>query len=79
MGICSAIGSTNEDSVARWFCCKGEVSVAEKALGVWSAVDRDNSMHLSQNITDHMNEWISKMKNCHLPDRLGWIVYKFKL
>jgi hypothetical protein len=58
---------------------KGEVSVAEKALGVWSTVDGDNNKHLSQNITSHMNKWISKMKNGHLPAWLGWIAYKFKL
>jgi hypothetical protein len=58
---------------------KGEVSVAEKALGVWSTVDRDNNVHLSQNITGHMNKWISKMKNGHFPAKLGWIAYKFKL
>jgi hypothetical protein len=58
---------------------KGEVSVAEKALEVWSTVDRDNNVHLSQNITRRVNKWISKMKNGHLPARLGWIAYKFKL
>jgi hypothetical protein len=42
-------------------------------------VDRDNSVQLSQNITGHMNKWISKTKNGHLPARLGWITYKFKL
>ncbi len=36
-------------------------------------------MHLSQNITGRMNKWISKMKNGHLPARLGWIAYTFKL
>jgi hypothetical protein len=58
---------------------KGEVSVAEKALGVWSAEDGDNNVHLSQNIAGHMNKWISKMKNGHLLARLGWIAYKFYL
>jgi hypothetical protein len=58
---------------------KGEVSVAENALGVWSTVDGDNNVHLSQNITGRVNKWISKMKNGHLPARLGWIAYKFKI
>jgi hypothetical protein len=58
---------------------KGEVSVVDKALGVWSTVDGDDNVHLSQNITGHVNKWISKMKNGHLPARLGWIAYKFKL
>jgi hypothetical protein len=58
---------------------KGEVSAVEKALGVWSTVDGDSNVHLSQNITGHMNKWISKMKNGHLQARLGWITYEFKL
>jgi hypothetical protein len=56
----------------------GDVSVAEKALGVLSMVDGDNNVHLPQNITGHV-KWISKMKNGHLPARLGWIAYKFNL
>ncbi len=58
---------------------KGELSAAEKALGVWSTVDGDDNVHLSQSITGCMNKLISKMKNGHLPARLGWIAYKFKL
>ncbi len=58
---------------------KGEVSVVEKALEVWSMIDRDNNVHLSQNITSRVNKWITKMKNGHLPVRLGLIAYKFKL
>jgi hypothetical protein len=58
---------------------KGEVSVVEKALGVWSMVDGDDNVHLSQNITSRVNKWISKMKNGHFPARLGWIINKFKL
>jgi hypothetical protein len=57
---------------------KGEVSVTEKALGVWSMVDGDDNVHLSQNITGCMNKWISKMKNSHLPARLRLIAYKFE-
>ncbi len=46
---------------------------------MWSTVDGDDNVHLSQNITGCVNKWISKMKNGHLPARLGWIAYKFKL
>jgi hypothetical protein len=56
-----------------------EVSTAEKALGVWSTVDGNNSVHISQNITGRVQKWTSKMINGHLPARLGWIAYKFKL
>jgi hypothetical protein len=50
---------------------KGEVLVAEKALGVWSTVDGNDNEHLAQNITGHVKKWISKMKNGHLPAHLG--------
>jgi hypothetical protein len=58
---------------------QGEVSVAEKALGVWSTVDGNDNEHLAQNITGRAKKWISKMKNGHLPACLGWVAYKFKL
>jgi hypothetical protein len=58
---------------------QAEVSTAEKALGVWSIVDRDDTGHLLNNITGRFMKWTSKMTNGHLPARLSWITYKFKL
>ena len=58
---------------------QGEVSTAEKALGVWSTVDGNDDKHIAQNITGRIRKWISKMKNGHLPARLGWVAYKIKL
>jgi hypothetical protein len=46
---------------------QGEVSTAEKALGVWSTVEGNDDKHITQNITGHIRKWISKMKNGHLP------------
>jgi hypothetical protein len=57
---------------------QGEVSTAEKALEMWSNVD-GNDEHIAQNITGRVRKWISKMKNGHLPARLGWVAYKFVL
>jgi hypothetical protein len=57
----------------------GEIFIAKKALGVWSTVDGNNNEHLAQNITGRVRKWITKMTNGHLPARLGWVAYKFKL
>jgi hypothetical protein len=58
---------------------QAEVSTAEKTLGVWSTVDGNDTEHLSKNVTGRFMKWTSKMTNEHLPARLGWIAYKFKL
>jgi len=58
---------------------QAEVSTAEKALGVWSTVDGNDSTHIAHNITGRFQKWTSKMTNGHLSARLGWIAYKFKL
>ena len=56
----------------------GEVTTAEKSLGVWSAIDGTDSKHIEENITSKTVRWINRMRNAHLPARLGWIAYKFK-
>ncbi len=58
---------------------QGEVSTAEKALRVWSTVDRNDDKHLAQNVNEQVKKWITKMRNGHLPAQLGWVAYKFKL
>jgi hypothetical protein len=58
---------------------QAEVSTVEKALGVWSTVEEDNSIHLAKNVTGRFTKLASKMTNGHLPARLGWIAYRFKL
>jgi hypothetical protein len=58
---------------------QGEVSTAEKALGVWSTVDGNNNKHLAHNVNGRVWKWIAKMRNGHLPARLGWVACKFKL
>ncbi len=58
---------------------QAEVLTAEKALGVRSTVNGNDSKHISKNITGRFEKWMLKMINGHLPARLGWIAYKFKL
>jgi len=57
----------------------GQVSTAEKSLGVWSSIDGDDSKHISENVIGKTKIWINRMRNSHLPARLGWIAYRFKL
>ncbi len=57
----------------------GHVTTAEKSLGVWSAIDGNDSKHIEENVTGKTRNWINQMRNAHLPVRMGWIAYKFKL
>jgi hypothetical protein len=57
----------------------GQVTTAEKSLGVWSAIDGNDSKHIKENVTGKTARWINRMRNAHLPARMGWIAYRFKL
>ena len=57
----------------------GQVETAEKSLGVWSAIDGNDSKLIEENVTGKTANWINRMRNAHLPTRLGWIAYRFKL
>ncbi len=56
-----------------------DVMTAEKALGIWSMVSGNDDKHLVENVTGRVGSWISIMRNGHLPSRLGWMAYRFKL
>jgi hypothetical protein len=56
-----------------------EVSVAEKALGILSSIDGNDKAHIEHNVTKQVEKWINRMRNGHLPTKLGWIAYRFKL
>jgi hypothetical protein len=58
---------------------QGEVSTTEKALGIWLTVDSSNEKHLKKKLVSQVNKRINKMKNGHLPSKLGWVAYRFKL
>ncbi len=57
----------------------GDIITAEKAISVWSTVSGNNDKHLEENVSRQTGSWINKMHNGHLPARLGWMVYRFKL
>ena len=48
-----------------------EVLTAEKALGVWSAVDSNDMTHIAHNITGRLKKWTSKMTNGHLSQHVS--------
>jgi hypothetical protein len=57
----------------------GQVTAAEKSLGVWSSINGDDSKHIAENVTGKAKNWVHKMRNAHLPASMGWIAYRFKL
>ncbi len=57
----------------------GQVTSAEKSLGVWSAINGNDSRHIAENVTGKFKSWVHKMHNAHLPASMGWIAYRFKL
>jgi hypothetical protein len=59
--------------------CQGEVSTTEKALEAWLTVDENDEKCLEENVMRRVEKWISKMTNGHLPAKLGWVAYRFKL
>ena len=63
----------------RAYISQGDVSTAEKLLGVWSTINRNDFKHIEENVTGKTQRWINKMRNAHLPAHLGWVVYRFKL
>ncbi len=58
---------------------QGEVLVAERALGIWSSIDGNNEAHVEHNKYKQVEKWMNRMRNGHLPAKLGWIAYHFKL
>jgi hypothetical protein len=58
---------------------QGEVLIAEKALGIWSSINGNNKAHVEHNVTKRVEKQINRMRNGHLPTKLGWIAYHFKL
>jgi hypothetical protein len=57
----------------------GDVTTAKKALSIWSMVSGNDDKHLEENATGRVGSWINRMHNGHLPARLGWMAYRFKL
>jgi hypothetical protein len=57
----------------------GDVTTPKKTLGIWSTVSGNDDKHLEENATGRVGSWINRMRNEHLPARLGWMAYRFKL
>ncbi len=53
--------------------------MVEKALGIWSSIDGKDDAHVKRNVTDRVEKQIDKMRNGHLPAKLGWIANRLKL
>jgi hypothetical protein len=54
----------------------GDVTTAKKALGIWSMISGNDDKHLEENATGRVGSWIDRMRNGHLPARLGWMAYR---
>ncbi len=50
---------------------QGEVSVAEKTLGIWSSIDGKDKVHVEHNMMGQVEKWTDKMRNGHLLATLG--------
>ncbi len=48
-------------------------------LGVWSNPAGIDTSHLTEHVTKKYIQWIDRSTNGHLPCRLNWTSYKFKL
>ena len=56
-----------------------DVNQSEKMLGVWSCADGDDTAHFTKRVLPKLDAWISRTTNGHLPAKLNWMSYKFKL
>ena len=49
----------------------GHFTTAEKSFGEWSTIDGDDSKHIEENVTGKTKNWMNRMRNAHLPARMG--------
>jgi len=56
-----------------------DVRESKKMLGIWSNPAGDDKKHLDEIIIKKYRTWIDRSKNGHLPAKLNWISYYFKL
>jgi hypothetical protein len=55
-----------------------KVTESKKTLGIYDSPSGGNEGHLSS-IFDKATQWVSRMKNGHLPSHVAWIAYKHQL
>ena len=56
-----------------------DVNEAREMLGVFSCPSGDDSKHIEEKIHGRISKWTTRTKNGHLPSKLGWLSYRFKL
>jgi hypothetical protein len=64
---------------SRYPIAQQEVTTENKMLGVWSNPAGIDTSHLTEHVTKKYIQWIDRSTNGHLPCRLNWTSYKFKL
>ena len=55
------------------------VHESEKMLGVYSCPAGDDTKHLEVRVLDKVATWTARTRNGHLPSKLAWVSYRFKL
>ncbi len=55
-----------------------EVTASKKMLGIHDSPAGGNKGHLSY-IMDKATQWVTRMKNGHLPSHIAWVAYKHQL
>lgn len=56
-----------------------DVRESKKMLGIWSNPAGNDKKHLEEVVLKKYRTWIDRSKNGHLPAKLNWISYYFKL
>jgi hypothetical protein len=55
-----------------------KVTESKKTLGIYDSLSGGNEGHLSY-ILEKATQWVSRIKNGHLPSHIAWIAYKHQL
>jgi len=58
---------------------KANADEAKKMLGVWSCPTGNDKKHIETNVVGKYRTWVDRSRNGHLPTKLNWISYNFKL
>ncbi len=55
-----------------------DITVSKKTLGIHNSPARGNASHLTY-IKEKATQWVTRMKNGHLPNHIAWVAYKHQL
>jgi len=73
-GLSIPLPDGNRKEIAR-----ANVDEAKKMLGIWSCPTGKDKKHIETNIIQKYKTWVDRSKNGHLPTKLNWISYNYKL